>query len=51
VGVGGEVLLRMVISDADCEGILVNSATQEISFIISKETVQSLVSQDTNESP
>jgi hypothetical protein len=44
-GVAGEVLLRMVASDAECEGILVNSATQEISFIISRPTAQSLVSQ------
>jgi hypothetical protein len=31
-GVPGEVLLQMVAGDADCEGILVNSATQEISL-------------------
>jgi hypothetical protein len=43
-GIAGEVLLRMVASDAECEGILVNSATQEISLIISRPTVQSLVS-------
>src|SRR5262249_13816896 len=42
-GVAGEVLLRMVASDADCEGILVNSATQEISLVISRQTAQSLV--------
>lgn len=47
VGVAGEVLLRMVASDDDCEGILVNSATQEISLIISRPTAQSLVSQST----
>lgn len=50
-GVAGEVLLRMAASDADCEGILVNSATQEISLIISRPTVQSLVSQSTTEAP
>ena len=50
-GVAGEVLLRMAASDADCEGILVNSATQEISLIISRPTAQSLVSQSTTEAP
>jgi hypothetical protein len=35
----------MVASDAECEGILVNSATQEISLVISRPTAQSLVSQ------
>jgi hypothetical protein len=49
-GVPGEVLLRMAASDADCEGILVNSATQEISLIISKPTAHFLVSQSTIES-
>lgn len=44
-GIAGEVLLRMVASDTECEGILVNSATQEISLIISRPTAQSLVSQ------
>jgi len=44
-GIAGEVLLRMVASDAECEGILVNSATQEISLVISRPTAQSLVSQ------
>ena len=48
-GVAGEVLLRMAASDADCDGILVNSATQEISLIISRPTAQSLVSQSTTE--
>lgn len=48
-GVAGEVLLRMVASDADCEGILVNSATREISLIISRTTAESLVSQSTTE--
>ena len=43
-GIAGEVLLRMVASDAECDGILVNSATQEISLIISRPTAQSLVS-------
>ena len=50
-GVAREVLLRMAAGDADCEGILVNSATQEISLIISRPTVQSLVSQSTTEAP
>lgn len=50
-GMAGEVLLRMAAGDADCEGILVNSATQETSLIISRPTAQSLVSQSTNEAP
>lgn len=48
-GVAGEVLLRMAASDAECEGILVNSATQEISLIISRATAQSLVSRPATE--
>ena len=50
-GVAGEVLLRMAAGDAGCEGILVNSATQEISLIIGRATAQSLVSQSTTEAP
>jgi hypothetical protein len=50
-GIAGEVLLRMAASDAGCEGILVNSATQEISLIISRPTVQSLVSPSATEAP
>jgi hypothetical protein len=50
-GVAGEVLLRMAAGDPDCEGILVNSATREISLIISKTTAQSLISGSATESP
>jgi hypothetical protein len=50
-GVAGEVLLRMAASDADCEGILVNSATQEISLVISRPTAQSLLSQSAPRRP
>ena len=50
-GVAGEVLLRMAAGDASCEGILVNSATQEISLIISRPTAQSLISQSATEAP
>jgi hypothetical protein len=51
VGVAGEVLLRMAASDAESEGILVNSANQAISIIISKATAQSLVSRPTTGAP
>jgi hypothetical protein len=50
-GMAGEVLLRMAASDPGCEGILVNSATQQISLIISRPTAQSLVSSSTIEAP
>ena len=33
----GQVLLEMAASDPECEGILINSATEAISVIISKE--------------
>ncbi len=36
-GVPGEVLLRMAADDPECEGILVNSALEEVSIIISKD--------------
>lgn len=39
-GVPGEVLLGMAASDPDCEGVLVNSATQEISLVIAKPMPQ-----------
>ncbi|MEV4134141.1 hypothetical protein AB0J72_18465 [Dactylosporangium sp. NPDC049742] len=43
VGVSGAVVLQMAATDADCEGILVNSATEEVSLVISKSTARSLV--------
>ena len=39
-GVPGEVLLGMAASDPDCAGVLVNSATQEISLVIAKPVPQ-----------
>jgi hypothetical protein len=42
-GVPGAVILQMAATDADCDGILVNSATEEVSLVISKSTAQSLV--------
>jgi hypothetical protein len=39
-GMRGEVLLGMAASDPDCAGILVNSATQEISLVIAKPLPQ-----------
>jgi hypothetical protein len=42
-GMSGEVLLQIAATDADCHGILVNSATREISLIIDKPTAQSLL--------
>ncbi len=51
-GVSGAVLLHMAAADADCDGILVNSATEEVSLVISKSTAQSLVaSAGENEPP
>ena len=35
-GVPGEILLGMAASDPECEGVLVNSATQEVSLVIAK---------------
>lgn len=40
-GVPGHVLLQMAAEDPECEGILVNSATRQISLVISKTTAQS----------
>ncbi|MEU4156980.1 hypothetical protein [Actinoplanes sp. NPDC026670] len=37
-GISGEVLLRMAADDPECAGILVNSATEETSVVISRET-------------
>ena len=42
-GVPGAVVLQMAATDADCDGILVNSATEEVSLVISKSTARSLV--------
>jgi hypothetical protein len=42
-GLSGEVLLQMAANDPDCDGILVNSATSEISLVIGKPTAQSLL--------
>jgi hypothetical protein len=42
-GVPGRVLLQMAAEDPDCEGILINCATRQISLVISKETAQSAV--------
>jgi hypothetical protein len=42
-GLSGEVLLQMAANDSDCDGILVNSATSEISLVIDKPTAQSLL--------
>ena len=39
-GVPGEVLLGMAASDPGCEGVLVNSATREISLVIAKPVPQ-----------
>jgi len=39
-GLLGEVLLGMAASDPDCAGVLVNSATQEISLVIAKPVSQ-----------
>jgi hypothetical protein len=39
-GLVGEVLLTMAASDPDCAGVLVNSATQEISLVIAKPLPQ-----------
>jgi hypothetical protein len=39
----GEVLLHMTAGEPKCEGILDNSATREISLVISKSTAQSLI--------
>ncbi|MEO3817176.1 SseB family protein [Plantactinospora sp. B24E8] len=50
-GVPGEVLLRMAATDPESEGVLVNSATQEISLVISKSTAQSLLTPPTAEAP
>ncbi|MFG2058395.1 hypothetical protein ACGFI9_30665 [Micromonospora sp. NPDC048930] len=50
-GLSGEVLLQMAAADPECEGILVNSATQEISLIIGKPTVRSLLAPTTTEAP
>jgi hypothetical protein len=44
-GLSGEVLLQMAVTNPECEGILVNSATHEISVIISGPTVRSLISE------
>ncbi|MFI6217257.1 hypothetical protein ACIBCD_35095 [Nocardia brasiliensis] len=43
-GVSGEVLLRMAVDDIECHGILVNSALDEISVVISRETAEVLLS-------
>jgi hypothetical protein len=39
-GMSGEVFLQMAATDPECHGILVNSATQEISVIIDKPTAE-----------
>jgi hypothetical protein len=39
-GMRGEVLLGMAASDPGCEGVLVNSATEEISLVIAKPVAQ-----------
>jgi hypothetical protein len=41
--VSGAVVLQMAATDADCDGILVNSATEKVSLVISKSTAQSLL--------
>jgi hypothetical protein len=42
-GVPGAVVLQMAATDPDCHGILVNSATAELSLVISTSTAQSLL--------
>lgn len=42
-GLSGEVLLQMAAVDSESEGILINSATREISLIIEKSTAWSLL--------
>ncbi|WP_432980431.1 hypothetical protein [Dactylosporangium sp. CA-233914] len=44
-GVSGEVLLQMAATDPDCAGVLVNSATREISLVISQATAESLLAE------
>ncbi|MGW4945521.1 hypothetical protein ACWEOZ_28480 [Actinoplanes sp. NPDC004185] len=41
-GLPGEVLLRMAADDPECDGILVNSATQPNSIIITRSTAAPL---------
>lgn len=50
-GLAGEVLLQMAATDPECEGVLVNSATREISLIIGKPTARSLLMPNTTETP
>ncbi|MEV4251303.1 hypothetical protein AB0J63_48950 [Streptosporangium canum] len=42
VGVPGAVLLRMAAEDPSCDGILVNSATELISIIISRASASAI---------
>ncbi len=40
VGMPGSVLLEVAVGDPDCAGILVNSATEEISVVITREAAE-----------
>jgi hypothetical protein len=42
-GMSGEVLLRLAADDPECQGILVNSAIQQSSIVISKSTATQLI--------
>ncbi|MGJ6965630.1 hypothetical protein ACSDR0_27360 [Streptosporangium sp. G11] len=42
VGVPGAVLLRMAVEAPSCDGIMVNSATELISVIISRASVSAI---------
>jgi hypothetical protein len=48
-GLAGDVLLQMAAADPECEGILINSATHEISLTIGKATCGSLLASRTAE--
>ncbi|MGI5175236.1 hypothetical protein ACQEVZ_02760 [Dactylosporangium sp. CA-152071] len=41
--VSGAVVLQMAATDADCDGILVTSATEQVRLVISRSTARSLV--------
>ncbi|GGN65100.1 hypothetical protein GCM10010112_26040 [Actinoplanes lobatus] len=47
-GVSGEDLLRIAASDPECRGILVNSAIEENSIVIDRETAAALTQPPSN---
>ncbi len=47
----GEALLATVLRNPDCAGVLVNSALAEVSAVIDRATVQSLVRLDSSRPP